>query len=245
MQAEDITLSRRGLKLGVFGDMGVGKTTLAMTFPRPLVIDTDNGLISVTYAAGGTVEGQRMEPGGYRDVEGIVRHVRANLDNHDTIVIDSVPTLCGLLIDELTAEHAKAVKHATRPLLMENIPEQIEYLGNQQQLKRLLLALEQTGKHIVLIGGLRFDDKNNDQRVFDLSAGARKIVGHYCDIVGELQVTTNREVFGDNEEHHVLFTAPKPIRQAKCRFADLRPTVTDPTYDTLWGPITNKMKGSA
>jgi len=117
MEPQDITLKGEPLRLVVYGAEGVGKTTLALSFPRPLVIDTDDGLISVTYAAGGSVPGTRMTPEGYRNVEDIVHFIRDHLDEYDTIVIDDVSTLCDDLIDELTAEHAKADKHAKRPLL--------------------------------------------------------------------------------------------------------------------------------
>lgn len=242
MQAEAITLKGEAMRLVVYGEMGVGKTTLAMGFPRPLVIDTDDGLISVTYAAGGTVPGIRMEPNGYRDVEKIVETVMSNLDKIDTIIIDNISELCDNLIAELTAEHAKAERHGKRPMLMENIPEQIEYLGNQQQIKRLLRALRQSRKHVVVLAGLRIDDKNGDKRVVDVSPKTQRIVGNWSSVCGELQAgLVNEEAFGDKAEHRVLFTAPKPTRQAKSRFAELAPVVVDPTFHKLWDPIQDKM----
>lgn len=241
MEPQAITLKGEALRLVVYGDMGTGKTTLAMTFPRPAVINTDDGLISVTYAAGGTVPGISLEPSGYRDVEDIVKFVRAHLDEIDTIIIDDLTSLCDRLISELTIEHAKAEKHGKRPLLMEFIPEQIEYLGNQQQITRLLTALRQTGKHIVIIAGLRIDEKDGDKHVIDVSPKTQRIVGRWASVVGELQAGVKADELGDKEEHRVLFTKPKPGRQAKSRFAELSPIVVDPTFDALWGPVSARM----
>lgn len=240
MRPEPITLKGEAMRLVVYGEMGVGKTTLAMSFPRPLVIDTDDGLISVTYAAGGAVDGIRMEPQGYRDVEKIVQFVRDHLDETDTIVIDDISDLCDNLISELTEEHAKADRHAKRPMLMENIPEQIEYLGNQQQIRRLLRALRQTKRHVVVIAGMRIDDKNGDKHVIDVSPKTQRIVGKWASVVGELKAGVVNDELGPGE-HRVLFTAPKPTRQAKARFAELRPLVVDPDYEKLWLPIKDKM----
>jgi len=240
MQAEEITLEHQALRLVVYGEIGAGKTTLAMSFPRPLVIDTDDGLISVTYAAGGKVDGTRMEPGGFRDVEAIIKYVRARLDDFDTIVIDSVSRLCTQLISELTAEHAKAETHKKRPLLMENIPEQIEYLGNQQQIDRLLVALRQTKKHIVLTSGMRLDEKKNDMHCIDVSPKTQKIIGEWANIVGELRAGVVHPDLGPGE-HRVLHTGTGPTRQAKSRFAELSPRVVDPTFEKLWAPVAERM----
>ena len=46
-----VKLEDRKLRVVVYGSGGAGKTTLAMDFPKPLVIDTDFGLISVAYRA--------------------------------------------------------------------------------------------------------------------------------------------------------------------------------------------------
>lgn len=238
MEAQDITLVGEPLRLVVYGAEGVGKTTLAMEFPRPLVINTDDGLISVTYAAGGAVDGTQFVPEGYRSVEEIVRFIRSHADDYDTVVIDDVSTLCDDLLDELTAEHAKAEAHKKRPLLMENIPEQIEYQGNQQQLRRLLKALRQTKKHVVVIGGLRIEDKT-EKHVIDVSPKAQRIIGKWCHVIGELVSDTFDELGPGT--HRVLFTEPSRTRQAKARFAELRPNVVDPDFASLWDPIKGRM----
>lgn len=238
MEANSIDLVGEPFRLVVYGAEGVGKTTLAMSFPRPLVINTDDGLISVTYKAGGTVPGTQLTPDGYRDVQDIIKFVRANADDYDTVVIDDVSTLCDDLIDELTAEHVRTSPHGKRPLLMENIPEQIEYMGNQQQLRRLLRALRQTKKHVVVIGGMRID---GEKHVVDVSPKAQRIVGKWPHVVGELVMDRYDEIDGGAEPHAVLFTEPSRQRQAKSRFAELRPNVIDPTFDTLWEPIKNQL----
>ncbi len=233
-----ITLKGTPFRGVIFGDMGVGKTTCAMTFPRPLVIDGDDGLISVTYAKGGEVSGLRWEPEGYRDIEDLILWLRKHVDDHDTIVIDEIGTLQGLFLSELIDEHTKAEPHAKRPLLMSQIPEQIEYLGWGRQVEQLLHYLKQLKKHVVILAGLRVSE--DGRRSMDVSPMAQKIVGKWAHVVGELLPPDKYDELGD-DQHRLLMTGPKPGRQAKSRFADLTPYVIDPSFDTLWASIEHKL----
>lgn len=240
-QPESIELQAQKLRLVVYGDIGVGKTTLAMTFPRPLVIDTDDGLISVTYAAGGKVEGERFEPEGYRDLEALYYFIRDNVERYDTIVIDSIDELSGLLISELTEEHSK-VSHDKRPLLMSLIPEQVEYLGNQQQVRKFLHLLKGLRRHIVITSGYR--RAHTDERTGkyhpagpDVAPSIQTVLGKFSSIFGHLVAGVTDAALGDDKPHRVLFTEPKSDRLAKSRFADHAPYVVDPTFQTLWAPV--------
>jgi hypothetical protein len=121
---------------------------------------------------------------------------------------------------------------------MENIPEQIEYQGNQRQLRRLLRYLRQTRKHVIVLAGMRIQDKT-EKHVIDVSPKAQAILGKWPHVVGELVQDVFDELGPD--PHAVLFTQPSRTRQAKSRFAELRPNVVDPTFDTLWQPIKDKL----
>jgi len=73
----------------------------------------------------------------------------------------------------------------------------------------------------------------------DVSPKAQRIVGKWPHVVGEL-ISDHFDELGPGT-HRVLFTEPSRSRQAKSRFAELRPNVVDPTFDTLWGPIKDKL----
>jgi hypothetical protein len=240
-EPEPITLEAQHLRLVVYGDIGVGKTTLALSFPRPLVIDTDDGLVSVAYRNPNDPLGVRYAPEGYRDLEALYYYIRDNAARFDTVVIDSIDELSGLLITELTNEHASAEEHAKRPLLMSLIPEQIEYLGNQQQVRNLLRLLTGLRKHVVITSGYRRPHVDQASSTYypggpDVAPSVAKVLGKWSSIFGHLQAGITDEALGAGE-HRVLFTKPKPDRLAKSRFDDLTPYVIDPDYAKLWSPI--------
>lgn len=232
VQPSPIELRGEALRAVIYGESKVGKTTLAATWPRPLFIDTDGGLISVTYKAGGAVPGSRYEPEGYLDLEDLVRWVREHADEHDTIVIDTADSLLSRLIYELTDERSA---HGKRPLLMMQVPEQVEYLANQRQLDRLLFHLRQTGKHVVVLAGVRTDDSRRGPNV---SPGAQKILAAWSSLIGELVVL--------DDGQRALVTEPGPDRIAGSRFSEHLPAVLDPTFDKLWSPVIDRLvKASA
>jgi hypothetical protein len=247
VKPEAIRLENEKLRLVVYGDIGVGKTELALSFPRPLVIDTDGGLISVAYRRAGLPGtdddiGERYVPEGYRDLESLYYYIRDHAKNYDTIVIDSIDELSGLLIGELTAEHASAGKAAKRPLLMSLIPEQIEYLGNQQQTRNLLHLLKGLNKHVVVTAGYRRQHVDQSSGIKfpagpDVAPSIQKVLGKWSSVFGNLQAGIVDKALGNTDEHRVLFTKPTPDRLAKSRFAEHTPYVIDPTFDRLWSPI--------
>jgi hypothetical protein len=142
-----------------------------------------------------------------------------------------------LFLRELVIEHSKAEPHEKRPLLMSQIPEQIEYQAWGRQVDNLLFYLKQLPKHVVITAGLRLDDGKHGM---DVSPMASKSIGKWAHIVGELLPAEVYTELGD-DPHRLLMTEPKPLRQAKCRFGDLRPYVIDPSYENLWLPIAEKL----
>jgi hypothetical protein len=89
-------------RIAVYGDGGVGKTTFALSFPFPLVIDTDGGLEGDAVARGDLV-GDEWSPDGLERPQRAV-HLASSRSTDDqgykTIVIDSIDTLARFILHE-------------------------------------------------------------------------------------------------------------------------------------------------
>jgi len=93
----------------ICGDGGVGKTTLAATFPKPIFIQTENGLKTIS---------KKDRPKAFptiEDTSDIIKYLRALIkDKHEykTLIIDTVTTLDALKAVELVnnEENAQSLK---------------------------------------------------------------------------------------------------------------------------------------
>ena len=219
------------MRILVFGEPGVGKTTLAMTAPRPLVIDTDRGLIAAALAG---VEAITIEPQSYQELESLYFWCRDHADEYDSIIIDSLDELVRLLLDQVVDE-GRGKKGGANKSITDFVPEQAEYLVNQRQLHSILTQFRKLRKHMILTGGVR----DRDGKITpNLTPGLVPIVNHFTSVTGQLVVmdlTADDGVrYGVTPgSHRVLMTRPAANRAVKTRFDALDPFVIDPTFPKM------------
>ena len=235
-----------------YGDPGVGKTTLALTFPRPIVIDTDFGL------EGDAVKGRRVipvgddmpapedgdilvvRPSGYRSLENATKWMLANEADFDTIVLDAFDGAATILLNEVVDQGKKNGDSLRNEL----VPETGEYMVNQKQMERIINTWRRMpGKNIVLVGGVR--EPEGKKRSLNAAPGTLAIVDRWSSLIGELTVVrigTDGNIDNQNgAPTRVLMLDPSSRRrECKTRWATLSPYVTEPTYDKLMAGITGK-----
>lgn len=223
-------MDREKMRMLVFGQPGVGKTTLALSFPRPLIIDTDGGLISGAIQGLGGVS---YEPNGWKEFESLYWWAKERRDRFDTVIIDSITTVQRLLIDELVG--ATVEKKGANAPVMEFVPEQATYLATQRQVGRILNDFRMLGTHMVVTAGVR---ERLGKRSPDVSPGIFAVLAHWSSVIGELVVQTRGKDGQELESPlRALLTAPSSDRESKSRFASLTPYVANPTFDKMWTAI--------
>lgn len=79
-------VEKRRLKVFLFGDTGSGKTSLALNFPAPAVIDTEGG----THAYGDVYDFHRIDTTDPVEIPRVVEWLRKNHHDFRTLVIDPV-----------------------------------------------------------------------------------------------------------------------------------------------------------
>lgn len=72
---------RKPLRVVLYGVEGIGKTTLASQFPKPIVLDTENGSTHL--------EVDRVQIGKWVDLEGAIHSLVRDPQGYETVVIDS------------------------------------------------------------------------------------------------------------------------------------------------------------
>jgi DNA polymerase III delta prime subunit len=89
------------LKLMLYGPAGVGKTTAAIQFPNPAIIDTERGAENDQYvdlikSKGGAI----LQTSSFDEVIGQIRALASNTHSFRTLVIDPVTTVYETLADQ-------------------------------------------------------------------------------------------------------------------------------------------------
>lgn len=88
---------QRNVKMMVYGQAGMGKTTLALSAPKPLLLDFDNGVKRVNNAhlddSIGIVQITK-----WADVVQLLTHEQADLQEFDTIVVDTIGKMMDFII---------------------------------------------------------------------------------------------------------------------------------------------------
>lgn len=233
-------------RLGVYGEGGVGKTSLLLSFPRPLVIDTDGGLEGDAVV---NVDGDEWSPDKWQDLNALYTHVKSKLlkkpGEYQTLGIDSIDTLCHFLRHE--AENISTQGRSANASETEMITASEQDYGRVSTavdifLTKLRILSRATGIHIVITSAVREvnTDKGRFKRTFDCQPAVEKNLLYWCNTYGELELVELPVEPGSKnlEEHRVLWTkASDRLRKNKTRFGALRPGVTDPTFDKLVGLI--------
>jgi hypothetical protein len=253
-----ITSTDPTLRLGVYGEGGVGKTSLALTFPKPLVIDTDSGLEGDAVV---NVDGDEWSPDRWQDLNALYAFIKAKADTaqYKTIVIDSIDTLCRFLRHE-----AENISTTGRPA---NASETQMITATEQDYGRVETAVDifltklkvlsrSKGIHIVITSAVREPnpEKGRLKRTFDVQPAVERNLLYWCNIYGEMEaVEVAKKVDGQVvrdakgeavlEEGRILWTKVSDrSRKNKTRFSALRPGVSDPTFAKIMGLIKGDAK---
>jgi len=203
------------LNVLVYGVPGVGKTVFAATFPKPLFVDIDLGLMSVAHK-----KVAYFRPVNHADLRSTM--TVEVLYNFETIVVDSLTELHSFFLQEI-------LRNANRDQA------QLQDWGMAgERIVQFIMQLRKLPQHVVLICEERAD---KDEETGQISLGPAlpgqlfKNVGRYVDLFFHMKMAVK-----DGKKGRYLITEPVGMAQGKDRSWALD-KMEEPDFKVLWTKI--------
>ena len=76
------------VKMMIYGQAGMGKTTVALSAPKPLLLDFDNGVKRVNLAHLENVDIVQVE--NWKEIQQLLQQDQGDLAPYQTIVVDTI-----------------------------------------------------------------------------------------------------------------------------------------------------------
>lgn len=166
------------VKILIYGQPGVRKTSYAFTSPKPLLIDFDGGIRRVRPEH----RGDYIEVSKWEDVQNITRE---DLEGYDSIILDTVGKALDFLTEYLIRKDAKIGRNGNLTLQ--------GYGVLKSNWSQFLAKVSTWGKHIVLVAHDK-EGKNGDDTIIrpDITGSSLGAVIRDMDLVGYMQSFNNQ-----------------------------------------------------
>lgn len=212
---------RKARRYCIYGQPGLGKTSLALSFPKPLIFDVEDGIPD-------NIQVPRIPVNNYQDISSGLKELEANNYDIKTIVIDSLDRLEPMIAKQICIE--KGWSSLGQGQFAEGWTENLARWG---ALLKILNRLQQRGIDIILISHSIVKtithplhgvyDKNKlrlNEKVQDLIEGDTDVI-LYIDL--DISIKTEKSGFkemksgiGDNSVR-CIYSTPSPAYTAKNR----------------------------
>jgi transcription initiation factor IIF auxiliary subunit len=163
----------------IYGEPGVGKTTLALSAPNPVCIDLDRGIDRVEKR----FQVSSLQVDNYQQVLDLINS--SEIDDFDTIIIDTL----GKLVDRMgdwIAEKDPRMRQSNGQLTMRG------WGMIKIQFKIFFKLLEGKNKSIIFVAHAREEKQNEDTKVRpDVSGSSGKDIIKELDFMGYMEMKSN------------------------------------------------------
>lgn len=165
------------VKMLIYGQAGVGKSTLALSAPKPLLIDCDNGVHRVNY---GHI-GDTVQVNSYQDVLDVLNE---DLSAYESIIIDTGGKLLDYMAEWLIAKTPKLGKQNGALTLAGYQERKLEFIA-------LCRKLNMKGLHVIFIAHRQTQQEGDNFKYVPLFGGS-----NYDSLVSELDAVGYLEANG-------------------------------------------------
>ena len=205
------------LKIGIYGDAGVGKTTLAATAPKPLFLNAEAGDVALRNK---DIDVIRIDEFQIIDqvYSWVDHHIRNGTFEYETIVIDSLTEIAKRAMDMVLASEGR------------DMPHQGDWGRSMEYVRRIVRKFRDLDLHVVFVMGAVFREDSETgvaQQMPNLPGNLSPEVAGYFDILGYLHMErTKPGVFGRK-----LRVQPSPKWRAKDRTNTLGAVIDEDQLD--------------
>ena len=166
------------VKMMIYGQAGMGKTTVALSAPQPLLLDFDNGVKRVNLAHLENVDIVQVE--NWKEIQQLLQQDQADLAPYQTIVVDTIGKMMDYIITHCCGTRQPQIKDWGRI---------------NQEFTWFTRALSSLNKHIVFVAH-RDSRKEGDETVFipSLREKSYNSIVTELDLLGYLEMKSERGV---------------------------------------------------
>lgn len=165
------------LKVLIYGQAGVGKTSLALSAPKALMIDCDGGIHRVNYSH----IGDTVQVSSYDDVLNVLNE---NLSAYESLIIDTGGKLLDYMAEYIIKRNSKMGK-MNGTLTLQG------YGERKAEFSALCKRISLLDKHLVFVAHRQTQQENDNYRYVPLFGGS-----NYDSLVTELDLVGYMEAIG-------------------------------------------------
>lgn len=169
------------IKMLIYGQAGVGKSTLALSAPKPLLIDCDNGVHRVNY---GHI-GDTVQVKSYQDVLDVLNE---DLSAYESIIIDTGGKLLDYMAEYIIARNPKMGK-ANGSLTLQG------YGERKCEFTAFCRKISMLNKHLIFVAHRQTQQEGDNFKYVPLFGGS-----NYDSLVTELDAVGYLEANGRDRE---------------------------------------------
>lgn len=229
----------------IFGPPGSGKTVFACKAPSPLLLDVENGALSLLNHPE-LRDTPRLDVKGAEGLEDFVLDARSNpadYEDFQTLIVDTISELQDQGLTDILRSKTDTRQGAGQSIYA---AQQFDYKENTEHLRRIFLSLCELGKDVIFLAHVAEIKDDSTGKLYTRPQLSPKLAGTVrglVDIQGYLTAEYVRAK-GDEPAHirRLLQLVESGTIQAKTRVGGLPPIIEDPTYDMILNAHRNNLE---
>lgn len=212
------------VNIGIYGDPGGGKTVLACTAPKPLLIDVERGALSLKNHP--ELSGTKVLPiNSFQEIDQVVGLLKNNkIPDVETVIIDTGSELQMRHLSEHVKVQAAKDSNRSKFLALGK-----DYQENTEVMRRTFSAFRDLPYHLVIICHTVEQTDGETGMMFKRPALSPKVAGTFLGIMDLIGYLT----FDAESGNRNLQVMPTVRVQAKTRIGGLPPVMVNPTFNDI------------